>query len=106
MNNLQEVREKNKATCASTKKSLVCPDLNLVLQKLKMREQADTFPDGSLLMTKKKKKKSRLITKKKNRSPINNNNILACLINMSDKLFVIIIPIASITLKLQTLNMD
>lgn len=57
MNNLQEVREKNKATCASTKKSLVCPDLNLALQKLKMREHADTFPDGSLLITKKKKKR-------------------------------------------------
>ena len=44
MNNLQEAREKNKATCASARKSLVyLADLNLVLKKLEMKEQTDNF---------------------------------------------------------------
>jgi len=53
VNNLQEAREKNKATCASARKSLVyLADLNLVLKKLEMKEQTDTFPSGNLLISK------------------------------------------------------
>lgn len=44
MNNLQEAREKNKATCASAKKSLVYPDLNLVLKKIENERAGQHLP--------------------------------------------------------------
>lgn len=49
MNNLKKVREKNKPTCTCLQKTLVCPDVNLMLEKFKLKEQIDNL---SLFITK------------------------------------------------------